>query len=41
MIGDRGLENDAIEYKYRRDAESSDIKLSELDAFLANVLSND
>ncbi|RLA42068.1 MAG: proline--tRNA ligase, partial [Gammaproteobacteria bacterium] len=38
VIGDRGLENEAIEYKYRRDAESSDIKLSELDAFLAKAL---
>ncbi len=41
VIGDRGLENDAIEYKYRRDAESSDIKLSELDAFLAKALSSE
>ncbi len=41
VIGDRGLENEAIEYKYRRDAESSDIKLSELDAFLAQALSVD
>jgi prolyl-tRNA synthetase len=41
VIGDRGLENEAIEYKYRRDAESSDIKLSELDAFLAEALSVD
>jgi len=41
VIGDRGLENNAIEYKYRRDAESSDIKLSELDAFLANALISD
>jgi len=41
VIGDRGLENEAIEYKYRRDAESSDIKLSELDAFLAKTLATD
>lgn len=41
VIGDRGLENETIEYKYRRDAESSDIKLSELDAFLADALSVD
>jgi len=41
VIGDRGLENNAIEYKYRRDAESSDIKVSELDAFLANALTSD
>lgn len=41
VIGDRGLENEVIEYKYRRDAESSDIKLSELDAFLAEALSVD
>ena len=41
VIGDRGLENEAIEYKYRRDAESSDIKLSELDAFLAKTLAVD
>ena len=41
VIGDRGLENNAIEYKYRRDAESSDIKLSELDAFLAKALTVD
>ena len=41
VIGDRGLENEAIEYKYRRDAESSDIKLSELDAFLARALAAD
>ncbi|MBQ0719314.1 MAG: proline--tRNA ligase [Gammaproteobacteria bacterium] len=38
VIGDRGLKNDAVEYKYRRDGDSSDIKLSELDAFLASAL---
>ncbi len=41
VIGDRGLENEAIEYKYRRDAESADIKLSELDDFLAKALAVD
>ena len=41
VIGDRGLENETIEYKYRRDTESSDIKLSELDAFLAKALATD
>jgi prolyl-tRNA synthetase len=41
VIGDRGLENGTIEYKYRRDTESSDIKLSELDTFLAKALAAD
>lgn len=39
VIGDRGLENNSVEYKYRRDADSTDIKLSALDAFIDAALS--
>jgi prolyl-tRNA synthetase len=36
VVGDRGLENGTVEYKGRRDAESLNIPLQELDQFLAD-----
>ncbi len=38
VIGDRGLEKGTVEYKGRRDAESSDIQRAELLAFLKTIV---
>jgi len=38
VISDRGLGNGTVEYKGRRDSESQDVKLDELEAFLAERL---
>ena len=38
VIGERGLDNGVIEYKYRRDEETQDIKQSEFIAFLMERL---
>jgi prolyl-tRNA synthetase len=38
VVGDRGLENDTVEYKQRSEADSIDIKLEELAAFLAKQI---
>jgi len=35
VIGDRGLESGKVEYKGRRDAESQDVALSEIEDFIA------
>lgn len=38
IIGERGLENNSVEYKVRGDCNSLDVKLDELSAFLAEQL---
>lgn len=39
VIGDKGLRNEVIEYKYRKNTEKQEIALAELDDFLKTIVS--